>query len=92
MSTYLITGASRGLGLAFATQLSHRSEVTEVIAATRNKPSKDLEALIASSNGKVVNVILDVASGPSVTAAVPAISAALDGQGLDVLINSVGVS
>ena len=91
MSTYLITGTSRSLGLELAKQLSQRDDVSKVLATSRRAPTDELSKLIASSNGKIVHALLDVTSQESVDAAVPEITKALDGKGLDVLINNVGV-
>lgn len=91
MSTYLITGASRGLGFALTSQLSQRSDVSLVIAASRSQPTEQLGSLIASSSGKVVHVLCDVTSQEGVDNAMGPITKAVGATGLDVLINNVGV-
>jgi len=61
MSSYLITGCSRGLGLALAAKLATfaASEVSVVFATARNE-SPELKKLAASSSGRVLFVKLDV--------------------------------
>lgn len=93
MASFLITGASRGLGLAFTKELVSRpaSEVGKIVAAAR-KPSADLESVAKDSSGRVSIVILDVADEASVKKAVAEVETALGGKGLDVLINNAGIA
>ena len=93
MANYLITGASRGLGLELVAQLLSRptSNVNLVFATTRSDPTPALQTLIESSSGRLVNIQFDPVEITSVQAAVPAIEKHLNGAGLDVLINNVGV-
>ncbi|KAK3984331.1 hypothetical protein QBC44DRAFT_337171 [Cladorrhinum sp. PSN332] len=92
MASFLITGASRGLGLAFVQELASLppSKVSKVIAATRTD-SPALNDLTKASSGRVVPVILDVASEASIKAAAAKVESTLGGDGLDVLINNAGV-
>ncbi len=79
MSTFLITGGNRGIGLELCRQLSARGD--QVIAACR-KSSKALEETGA-----------EVHEGVEVTdeASVRRLSKALDGRELDILINCAGI-
>ncbi len=79
MSTVLITGANRGIGLEFCRQLTARGDT--VIAACR-KPSEALAAL-------PVEIIdgVDVADD----AAVARLAETLSGRAIDVLINNAGL-
>ncbi|MFT5685037.1 MAG: NAD(P)-dependent dehydrogenase (short-subunit alcohol dehydrogenase family) [Myxococcota bacterium] len=79
MSTVLITGANRGIGLEFCRQLTARGDT--VIAACR-APSAALSAL-------PVEVIegVDVADD----AAVASLAETLSGRAIDVLINNAGI-
>jgi len=92
MSTYLITGASRGLGLAFVKKLAGSDTTSQVIATCRNPQSA--EALLAvekSSNGKVIVLELDVTSEDQAKK----VSGALDEllpNGLDYLVNNAGIN
>lgn len=79
MSSVLITGANRGLGLEFARQ--YAAEGWDVIATARNpKQSKELEQVAKSENVSVQS--LNVASDESVKA----LAATLDGAPIDLLI------
>lgn len=85
MATVAITGAARGIGLELAAQ--HVAAGDTVIALPR-KASASLEALAASSDGKLTIHLCDVANDASVRAA-----AASSGDGaIDVLYNVAGVT
>jgi len=90
MSSYLITGCSRGLGLELATQLASSSEVSTIFATAR-KESPALKELIQKSNGRVVLIRLEATDAASIKQAVTDVEKALGGKGLDVLINNAGI-
>lgn len=94
MSSYLVTGASRGLGLEMVRDLASKpaSEVSIVIATIRSAAPAALEEIISQSQGRVVTVQLEVSDPASVTAAAGQVKELLGGRGLDVLINNVAVS
>lgn len=94
MSTFLITGSSRGLGLAIVTRLASlpSSEVSTVFATARQDNSPRLRELVDSSSGRVGLVPLDVSDDQSVGEAVGLVKQQLQGRGLDVLINNAGVA
>ena len=79
MTTTLITGANRGIGLELCRQLAARGE--EVIAACR-ATSDELDAL-----GLQVEVGQDVTSGE----AVAALAERLKGRRLDTLVHNAGI-
>jgi NAD(P)-dependent dehydrogenase (short-subunit alcohol dehydrogenase family) len=87
--TYLITGCSRGLGLALASELSKSDNL--IIATARGAPTPALDELIKSSSGRVKYVKLDTTDRESVAAAQKEVTSLLDGKGLDVLINNAGI-
>jgi NAD(P)-dependent dehydrogenase (short-subunit alcohol dehydrogenase family) len=92
MASYLITGASRGLGLELARQLSSlpTSQVGKVFATTRGDAA-GLNELVEKSSGKVVVVKLDATKPESVKQAAADVETQLGGKGLDVLINNAGI-
>lgn len=93
MANYLITGSSRGLGLALASGLAAlpASQVGTIIATARQDNSPQLRELINKSAGKVDFVQLDVANTQSIQEAVKSVESQLQGKGLDVLINNAGI-
>lgn len=114
----LVTGASRGIGLALVAQLAAGAAPagvapffgvadggalelaapvvpagagSVVLAATRSaEPPAALAALIASSNGRLRHIVLDVTSDASIKAAVSTVEK--DYGRLDLLVNNAGVS
>jgi NAD(P)-dependent dehydrogenase (short-subunit alcohol dehydrogenase family) len=86
MSSALITGANRGLGLEFARQ--YLADGWNVYAACRDPDSaSELRQLADSSDHKLQILALDVTELASVKAA----AAELDGQAIDLLLNNAGV-
>lgn len=92
MASYLITGASRGIGLELTRQLSSlpSSTVSKVFATARGD-APALKELTQKSSGKVVIVKLDTTSLESAKQAAAEVESHLEGKGLDVLINNAGV-
>lgn len=78
MTTYLVTGANRGIGLEYCRQLKERGEV---IAVCRS-PSSELKAL-----GVRIEADVDLTSEK----AVEDLAKRLDGKKIDVLINNAGI-
>ena len=93
MSSYVITGCTRGLGLAMAEHLATfpSSEVDRIFATGRGE-STALKALTQSSAGKVQFIRMDSSKEISIKAAVAEVDRILEGQGLDVLVNNAGQS
>jgi NAD(P)-dependent dehydrogenase (short-subunit alcohol dehydrogenase family) len=83
--TWMITGASRGIGLALTMELVRRGD--HVVAAARDPWGGALAELAAAHVGAVTPLELDVTSDDSVAAA----KAALDGRPVDILLNNAGV-
>ncbi|PVH84623.1 short chain dehydrogenase reductase [Cadophora sp. DSE1049] len=92
MATYLITGTSRGLGLALATHLLSlpTSQISTIFTLAR-KSSPALNSLIEKSGGRVVLIEADVTDEASIKKAVGDVEGKLAGKGLDVLVNNVGI-
>lgn len=82
MSTILITGANRGIGLEFVRQ--YAAEGADVIACCRTPERADA---LKTIGGKVRLMTLDVADAKSVAA----LKQALGGVPIDILINNAGV-
>ncbi|CAN5186618.1 SDR family oxidoreductase [soil metagenome] len=80
MAQYLVTGASRGIGLALCRELVTRGD--DVVATCR-RPSAELESLSVR-----VEAGIDVAD----PAAASRLAERLDGLALDVLINNAGIN
>ncbi|KAF3482005.1 short chain oxidoreductase [Arthroderma uncinatum] len=92
MASYLLTGTSRGIGLALVSILATKpaSEVSTVFAAARTETDA-LKELIAKFAGRVEFVPIDVTSEEKVKRAAEQVEKSLGGKGLDVLINGVGI-
>jgi NAD(P)-dependent dehydrogenase (short-subunit alcohol dehydrogenase family) len=85
MSTVLVTGANRGLGLEFAKQ--YAEEGWTVIAATRD-PKKAVELNALAALHKSIEVVaLDVASDASVAE----LKKKIGKRAIDIVINNAGV-
>ena len=86
MTTILVTGASRGLGLEFTRQ--YLAEGRAVVAAARNPGAAHaLQQLERDSRGRLTLAEVDVADSTSVRRA----AARLPGSTIDILINCAGV-
>lgn len=92
-TTYLISGASRSLGLETARQLLNSDPSVRVFAGARNPSTAYLlQALIAEYPDRLVAIQLDVTDASSVKAAVATIAESpLGKDGIDVLWNNAGV-
>ncbi|KAL4912650.1 hypothetical protein BDW62DRAFT_216142 [Aspergillus aurantiobrunneus] len=93
MAAYLITGASRGLGLAMAAELaaSPESEVSVIFATSRQPNPPAVIDLVDKTSGKVVPVYLDPNDPQSLQSAVEQVERRLQGRGLDGLVNNAGI-
>ena len=84
MTTILVTGANRGIGLEFVRQ--YAAEGTDIIACCRKpEAAKELQAL--AKTGKVRAMALDVGDAASAAG----LAQALRGEAVDILINNAGV-
>ncbi|KAI8877859.1 hypothetical protein K501DRAFT_278046 [Backusella circina FSU 941] len=86
---YVVTGASRGIGLVYVKQLSSQ-EGNVVYAGARNpEGSNGLMALV--DNKKVFSFTIDVNSRESIEKAVAKVAETAT-EGIDVLISNAGIS
>jgi NAD(P)-dependent dehydrogenase (short-subunit alcohol dehydrogenase family) len=87
MPTYLITGARRGIGLAYLKELSRDSSNT-IIAIVRDLDGDlhDIDAVKAESAGKLSILEADVASPPSIAKLPSLLTSSL---GPDIRINTL---
>lgn len=93
MASYLVTGSSRGLGLAIVSRLASLpvAQVGKIIATARQDSSPQLKEIANASPGRVELVKLDVTNQSSIQEAVKFVEGKLQGKGLDYLINNAGV-
>ncbi|WP_027515773.1 SDR family oxidoreductase [Bradyrhizobium sp. WSM1417] len=86
MTTVLITGANRGIGLALARQ--YATDRADVIGCCREPARADaLKDLAAASEGRVRVMQLDVSNEASIAS----LERALSYQPIDILINNAGI-
>lgn len=93
MASYLVTGSSRGLGLALVSRLASlpAAQVGKIIATARQDNSPQLKEIVNASSGRVELVKMDVANKSSIQEAVKLVEEKLQGKGLDYLINNAGL-
>lgn len=89
MTSYLVAGASRGIGLALTQALASQPSTSTIFAGVRNTNDPTLSTL--KSNPKIRVVELDITSDISVSAAAEDI-AQQNGGKLDVVIVNAGVA
>lgn len=82
---WVITGASRGIGLEFVRQLAARGD--EVVAAARDANNVALTAIVKKSEGRVRALACDVVNDQSVRK----FARELGDVAVDVLVNNAGV-
>lgn len=91
MASYLVTGSSRGLGLATVTFLASLPKTdVGVVFATARSQTPALKALIEISSLRVVFIAMDTTDQASVENGVKNVEKHIGSGGLDVLINNAG--
>jgi len=92
MSSVLITGASRGFGLALVREFASLpvSQVSKIIATARGDVPA-LDELVQKSSNRVIFIKLDVTDQASIKKAAAEAEIKLEGKGLDILINNAGI-
>ena len=94
MSTFLVTGANRGLGLSLVEVLASKpaDQVSQIFAASRSQaPNEALRGIADKSDGRVQHTQLDLTSKESITSAAASITSSLNGKGLNYLILNAAV-
>ncbi|OJT05308.1 hypothetical protein TRAPUB_3873 [Trametes pubescens] len=91
-TTWLVTGANRGIGLELVRQLA--AVPTNLVVATCRTPEKAtaLTALKTSAKGALHVVQLDVSDFDSVRALPPKLAPILGETGLDYLVSNAGIA
>src|SRR5262245_56266723 len=84
---YVISGASRGIGLELVRQLAARGDLVEALAR-KPEDSAELQSIAGASSGRVRTFECDVTSDESVAKAARRIGDAP----VDVIINNAGAS
>jgi NAD(P)-dependent dehydrogenase (short-subunit alcohol dehydrogenase family) len=85
MTTFLITGANRGIGLELTRQAA--ASGADVIAATRDPAGAQELVKLAAESGRIEVLQMDVGDDASIKAA----AASLQGRPIHTLINNAGV-
>lgn len=88
MTSYVITGASRGIGLEWVRQLSSASPSNTVFAVVRNPSSSPQLQELASAHSNVKVVKGDVSSPADMVAAAATVAEIVGENGLDVLVHN----
>jgi len=90
-TVWLITGASRGVGLELTRQLSQQGSTT-VLATARNPDSSSKLQEIKSKAANQVHIVkLDTSSEDSIKSASKEVESLLGGKGIDYLINNAAI-
>ncbi|RPD60419.1 NAD(P)-binding protein [Lentinus tigrinus ALCF2SS1-7] len=90
-TTWLITGTSRGIGLALVERLL-QDPSNLVVAACRNpEKASALQGLKDGSKGTLHVVKIDVNDAASIHASFPEVASIVGEHGLDYLINNAGI-
>ncbi|KAI1797659.1 C-factor [Ganoderma leucocontextum] len=92
-TTWLLTGANRGIGLELTRQLL--TVPTNIVVATCRNPdgATELHALKDNANGTLHIAPIDVSSEPSIRNSLPLVQAALGENGaIDILYNNAAIN
>ncbi|RAH64888.1 SDR family oxidoreductase [Aspergillus aculeatinus CBS 121060] len=91
MSTILITGSSRGLGLELVQQFAALLPENGLIIAAARNTTPALEEVIAREKGRVAFVALDITDEASVVRSAEVVRGVLGDRKLEILVNCAGV-
>ncbi|KAI0029645.1 hypothetical protein K488DRAFT_80062 [Vararia minispora EC-137] len=90
--TWLITGANRGIGLELVRQLALDAANTVVACCRNPNTASGLGDLVASAQGRIHVIPLDVGDPASISSSVSLAKPALEEHGLDYLINNAAIN
>uniref|UniRef100_A0A7E4VKC3 NAD(P)-binding protein n=1 Tax=Panagrellus redivivus TaxID=6233 RepID=A0A7E4VKC3_PANRE len=86
-----ITGANRGLGLAFVKELVKQEQVTLIFAACRNPDQADALNALAKKHPAIQVLKMDVSNDSEIAGAVKLVKDKLGDRGLYVLFNNAAI-
>ncbi|KAH9848826.1 NAD-P-binding protein [Lenzites betulinus] len=90
-TTWLVTGASRGIGFEIVRQLLESSDNLVLAACRTPEKATELAALKEGAKGALHVIQMDVSDFDSIRTSANAIEAILADAGLDYLINNAGI-
>jgi 3-oxoacyl-[acyl-carrier protein] reductase len=85
----LVTGGTRGIGLAIARALADRGVNVSICARKKDEVERTVAALRSKANGRVAGMACDVRDFDQVRAMMREAGARLDG--VDILVNNAGI-
>ena len=88
--TALVTGASRGIGLAIARTLAERGAFIVATATTRSGADGVIQSLASTAGEQVAAYVLDLTQPDSLNAFADALRE--DGRQIDILVNNAGIT
>jgi len=91
LTSILITGANRGIGLEFVKQLSSLSPPPKYIIATSRQPENEELEKLKAANDSIHIVKLDTKKYSDYDQFVSQVGQIVGEQGIDVLINNAGI-
>jgi len=91
MSSWLVTGCNRGLGLHLITELLSTPAVSTIVATARSEPTGELQQLLEANKGKLYFTKIDLLSVEDAADAAKRVGEWTGGS-LDILVNNAGIT